>query len=928
MRDKYEGLKGYPNYPYDYQNIRKGHLQEQTQNNHQKPKKPWASPWKQVTKGLKVEVEEGLSESEVKDRRRKYGSNRLREAQQRSAWQILVEQFKSILVILLAVAAGVSLAFGETVDAIAIFSVILINAVIGFFTELRAVRSMEALRELSQVESKVRRAGKIKKISAEALVPGDIVILESGDVVTADIRLLETSKLQANESALTGESLPVSKATEPVDESTILAERSSMVYKGTAITRGSGEGVVVATGMETELGHISSLVEEAQEEITPLEKRLDKLGQRLVWGTLAIASLIALIGILIGKDPLLIVETAIALAVATVPEGLPIVATIALARGMWRMSQRNALVRQLSAVETLGSTTVILTDKTGTLTENEMSVVELELESGEIEIQHEETGEMPTFRRNGKQVDPSQEPLLLPALEVGMLCNNASLSKDSDQENKGIGDPSEIALLEAAEKAGLDREEVLAKKPEVREIAFDPEVKMMATLHQLDGRYQVAVKGAPEAVMASAEKISTPDGERELKEADRNNWEKRVEKMAQDGLRVLALASKEVQDQNSDPYDNLTLLGLVGLLDPPREDVKEAIQACKNAGVRVIMVTGDQALTAQKIAQAVELVEDPEPGTINGQDLATPDQEDEEEIRRLLQNPIFARVEPKQKLDLVSTYQESGEVVAMTGDGVNDAPALKKADIGIAMGIRGTQVAREAADMVLKDDAFSTIVAAVEGGRVIFNNIRKFVIYLLSCNVSEILVVSLASLANAPLPIRPLQILYLNLVTDVFPALALGVGEGDQTIMKRPPRDPEEPMLLRHHWWSIGGYSSLITLAVLGAFALALVRFEMDTQRAVTISFLTLASAQLWHVFNMRGIGSGFIRNEVTRNPFVWGALILCMVLLLAAVYLPGLSDLLATVDPEPTGWLLVLGMSLLPWAIGQILKNFGWGEI
>jgi Ca2+-transporting ATPase len=377
-----------------------------------------------------------------------------------------------------------------------------------------------------------------------------------------------------------------------------------------------------------------------------------------------------------------------------------------------------------------------------------------------------------------------------------------------------------------------------------------------------------------------------------------------------------------------DPYENLTLLGLVGLLDPPREDVKDAISACKDAGVKVVMVTGDQPFTAQKIAQDVELVDDPKPGTINGQDLVTSEKVEDEKMKQLLQNPIFARVEPKQKLDLVSAYQKAGEVVAMTGDGVNDAPALKKADIGVAMGMRGTQVAREAADMILKDDAFSTIVAAIEGGRVIFNNIRKFVLYLLSCNVSEILIVSLASLVNAPLPIRPLQILYLNLVTDVFPALALGVGEGDETLMKRSPHDPGEPMLLPHHWWSIGGYSLLMTMAVLGGFAMSLVWLEMEIQRAVTISFLTLASAQLWHVFNMRNPDSSFLRNEVIRNPFVWGALVICALLLLAAVYLPGLSDLLATVDPQPSGWLIVLGMSLLPWTIGQIIKTLGWVKI
>jgi len=891
------------------------------------PTEPWTSPSKEVTQKLKVEVDQGLARSDVTSRRKQFGANRLREAKRRSAWEILFEQFKSLLVLLLAIAALISLIFGETVDSIAIFAVILINAAIGFFTELRAVRSMEALRELSNMGAKVRRGGKIQQVSAEELVPGDIVILESGDVVTADIRLVQTSKLQVDESALTGESVPVEKSVEPVDENQVLADRTSMIYKGTAITRGSGEGVVVAIGMETELGHISSLVEEAQEEITPLEKRLDKLGQKLVWATLVIATLIAIVGILIGKEPILIIETAIALAVATVPEGLPIVATIALARGMWRMSQRNALVRQLSAVETLGSTTIILTDKTGTLTENEMSVVKLELESGEVEVRQGEAGKKAAFRINGNKVDPKQEPILHSALEIGMLCNNATLSKETGNGDESIGDPSELALLAAAIDAGFNRDQIISEKPEVREVAFDPEEKMMATFHQLEDRFQVAVKGAPEAVLASCKNVRTANGDRMFKSEDRKAWNDRMDKMAKQGLRVLAMASKQVQDQDTDPYENLTFLGLVGLLDPPREDVKDAISACKSAGIRVVMVTGDQALTAQNIAQAVELIEDSKASTTSGKELSESGGKDDKQIQQMLDNPIFARVEPKQKLDLVTTYQQAGEVVAMTGDGVNDAPALKKADIGIAMGKRGTQVAREAADMILKDDSFSTIVAAVEGGRAIFNNIQKFVLYLLSCNVSEILVVSLASLVNAPLPIRPLQILYLNLVTDVFPALALGVGEGDPILMKQPPRDPQEPMLLRHHWWAIGGYSVLITAAVLGAFAMALIWLDMNTQRAVTISFLTLASSQLWHVFNMRSTKSGFLRNEVTRNPFIWGALGLCILLLLAAVYLPGLQDLLATVDPHPKGWLLILGMSLLPWTVGQIFKKLGWGK-
>lgn len=882
---------------------------------------PWKHAWQEILKELNVDEETGLTEKEVKNRRRKYGSNRLRKAESRSAWKIFIEQFRSLVVILLVAAAAVSFVFGEVIEAIAIAAVIAINAAIGFFTELRAVRSMEALQEMGQPSVRVRRAGKIREISAEDIVPGDLVILESGDVVSADLRLMEAAKLQANESALTGESVPVSKKSEPIEGNTPLAERDNMLFKGTAVTRGSGEGIVVATGMETELGQISSLVEEAEEEITPLEERLDELGQRLVWVTLTIAAVIAVTGILVGKDVFLIVETAIALAVATVPEGLPIVATIALARGMWRMANRNALINRLSAVETLGATNVICTDKTGTLTENRMTVTEMLVPGEKLEVTGEGLQIEGQFNRDGQAIDPRDHEVLRQTLRVGVLCNNASLQMDQE-EDKAVGEPMEVALLVAGLKAGMKRNELLEDLPEVREVAFDPDTKMMATFHKEDGRYRVAVKGAPEAVLLACSAVLSEGGEKSMGERDRDYWLEQNEHMADEGLRVLALATKQTGSDEDDPYEDLTLLGLTGLLDPPREEVRPALDACKSAGIRVIMVTGDHPVTARKIALAVNLVQENGVEVVLGSKIKPVDQLESAERQRILDAQILARVSPEQKLDLITLHQENGAIVAMTGDGVNDAPALKKADIGVAMGQRGTEVAKEAADMVLRDDAFSTIVVAVRQGRVIFENIRKFVFYLLSCNISEIMVISLASLVNAPLPIRPLQILFLNLVTDVFPALALGVGEGDPAIMNHPPRDPEEPVLARRHWSGIAGYGLIITISVLGIFALALTSFGMTTQKAVTISFLTLAAAQLWHVFNMRDPDSKVIRNEVTQNIYVWGALVLTIGLLIAAVYLPGLSTLLQTVDPGVDGWIMVFIASVIPLIIGQILKS------
>jgi len=883
--------------------------------------KLWALSWEEVIGALRVSPDKGLDARDVAKRRSEYGPNRLRETKSLSVWAILFNQFKGLIVVFLLAATVVSFAFGDHVEGAAIIAVILINAVIGFVTELKGARSVEALRKMGGVASRVRRDGKIQEISAEDMVPGDIVILEGGDVITADLRLITQSKLQADESILTGESMAVEKGVQPLQVEAPLAERYNMLFKGTVLTRGSGEAVVVGTGMDTQLGNISLLVDETEDETTPLEERLDQLGHWLIWASLAIAAFVAVTGIIAGKETFLMIETAIALAVAAIPEGLPIVATIALARGVWRMAQRNALVKRLSAVETLGSTSVILTDKTGTLTENRMTVTGFLLGSGDVQVDWGSSGSDGAFKRNGQSLYPARDKALLEALEVGALCNNAAYSVEEGSNPKGVGDPLEVALLAVAAKGGIRRKSLMEKAPEVREEAFDSSTKMMATFHQNGGPCRVAVKGAPESVLDASSFILDEKGEREISENDRQQWLASNQKMAEDGLRVLALATKSAQTCEVEPYKGLTFLGLVGLLDPPRKDVRQAIGSCKDAGIRIIMATGDQAVTARIIGQAVGLVDDENGQVVSGADLKHEEELTQEEKRQLLQVPLFARVSPEQKLDLIAIHQKNNSIVAMTGDGVNDAPALKKADIGIAMGQRGTQVAREAADMVLKDDAFSSIVVAVEQGRIIFDNIRKFVLYLLSCNVSELMVVTLAAMANAPLPILPLQILFLNLVTDVFPALALAAGEGNPGIMKRPPRDPEEPIVSRQHWLAVGGYSTVMTVAVLGAFSLALLWLKMDERQAVTVSFLTLAFSQLWHVFNMRDRGSKFLHNEITGNRYVWGALVLCTVLLLAAVLLPGLSHVLKVVNPGTPGWTLVIVASLVPFLVGQVVK-------
>lgn len=878
------------------------------------------SPPQDVLNEFGVDAAQGLNSRQVEKQRKKYGRNRLKEAKQRGAWAIFVDQFKSPIIALLAVAAVLAFAFQEWIEGIAVVIAIALNAIIGFVTELRAVKSMESLQQLSKTQAKVRREGQVKQISADELVPGDIVVLEGGDLVPADLRLLEASKLQADESALTGESVPVSKNTEPVEADLPLAEQSNRLFKGTAVTRGSGEGIVIATGMNTELGQISELAEQAGGEQTPLEKRLDQLGRRLIWITLAIAVVVAAAGIIQGRDLVLMVETAIALSVAAVPEGLPIVATVALARGMWRMAQQNALINRLSAVETLGSTSIICTDKTGTLTQNRMTVTKIVTDAGEVTVEEQgDTGF--TSEGNSIKVDQNHEALRQ-ILQVGVLCNNAELP-DMGESDKTIGDPMEIALLEAGTRAGMRRPDLRQDLPEEREVAFDPEVKMMATYHQTDQGYWVAVKGAPETMLKHCSHHITAEGSQKLDQQSHDRWQQRMTETAEAGLRVLAFAAKTVDSPDAEPYKDLTLLGIVGLEDPPREGVKDSITACHQAGIRVIMVTGDQPITARNIGLAVGVVSEQEAEALQGKALRALDDLTKQDRQRLQQASVFARVSPEQKLNLIAIHQDAGSIVAMTGDGVNDAPALQKADIGVAMGQRGTQVAQEAADMVLQDDAFSTIVAAVAQGRAIFRNIRHFTLYLLSGNTGEIIAVALASLFNTPLPLLPLQILYINAINDVFPALALGLGEGNEVMMQRPPRKGDEPVLTQRHWSAIGLYGLLIAGATLGAFAIALRVLQLNDTQAVTVSFMTLAFGRLWHVFNMRSQGSNILRNEVTQNPYVWGALVLCTGLLLGAVYIPGLSDALGTTGLSWSTWGLVLGASLVPLLIGQLGKAF-----
>jgi len=848
----------------------------------------------------------GLSATEAASRRMRYGRNLLPGGKRAAILTVLFHQFQSAVVYLLAAAAALAAYFGEIEEAGAIGIVLLINTTIGFATEIRAVRSIEALRKLEIHSARVRRDGFTQVVPAADLVPGDIVVLEAGDLVPADLRVIEAARLAVDESTLTGESVAVGKSPSAVKAGARLGDRTSIAFKGTAITGGNGTGVVIATGPLTELGRIAQLTAAAEPDPSPLERQLSRLSNQLLWATLALAVILIAIGLAAGKEPFLLVEAAIALAVAAVPEGLPIVATLALARGMWRMVRRNALVERLPAVETLGATTVILTDKTGTLTENRMTVRRLWLASGELDL--------------SAAGSESDDPVLRRLFRTAVFCNTASLGAGSGADS---GDAMELALLRAG-RAILDPiDDLLAEHPRVYLHPFDVGTRMMATVHDRrdGGSFDYEIKGAPEAVISCACRIATNAGDLPLGEEARARWLWRADELGRRGLRVLACATKSSEVADAPPFNDLVLLGLVGLEDPARVDVPDAIRACQEAGIRVTMVTGDHAVTARSIAMAVGLGGS-SPRIVEGAELEAIAARGD---GALFTADIFARVNPAEKLELVRAYQANGEIVAMTGDGVNDAPALRQADIGVAMGLHGTDVARQAAAMVLLDDAFPTIVGAIREGRIIFGNIRRFVAYLLSCNLSEVLVVGAALLTTLPLPILPLQILFLNMLTDIFPAFALALGEGEDDVMRRPPRDPARPMLGRGDWARIALQAAIMAAATFCAMVVALTA-GFDPQAVTTATFLTLAGAQLWHVFNMHGARSRLLVNPVTTNRWVWAALGLCVGLMAVASYWPPLTTVLGLRQPDLGTWAIVLPLSLAPTMLMQaVMVLKGW---
>jgi P-type Ca2+ transporter type 2C len=860
---------------------------------------------------------DGLTADEVRARLARHGPNALRAAPPVSAWRILLAQLRGVVVWLLIVAAGVAVVMGDRAEAIAIAVVLVLNAALGFVMELRANRAMEALLSLEVPHAVVIREGRRREVDAREVVPGDVLALEAGAMIAADAYLLDARELVTSEAPLTGESLPVHKRSgQALAAPTPLAERANLVFRSTFAAAGSGRAVVYATGMETEVGKIGTLVAGVTAEPTPLEKRLDELGHRLVWIALAAAGAVALLGWLHGIALADTVETGIALAIAAVPEGLPAVATIALAVGVRRMARRHALIRRLPVVESLGSATVVCTDKTGTLTRGEMTVTELRTADRRWKVTgigYAPEGEI----RDGDAPADRGDPVLRRLLSAAVLANNAELLRGDDGWTVR-GDPTEGALLAAAAKAGVDRHALLADAPESGEVPFSSERMMMATFHRgADGGAFMAVKGAPGRLLERCTRQLAAGGERPLTDAERKALRGANEEMAGRGLRVLAMAWKDAPEAHTaDALRGLTFLGFAGMMDPPADGVPETIRTLRDAGIRTVMITGDQRATAEAVGRELGIVAGGEE-VFDGAALGA--LQGDEWLECVTQAGAFSRVSPEDKLRLVDGYRRAGEVVAMLGDGVNDAAALRRADVGVAMGIRGTDVAKEAASVVLQDDRFATVAAAVEEGRVVYANIRRFVFYLFSCNVAEVLVLFIAGLAGLPAPLAALPILWMNLVTDTFPALALAMEPADEGVMRRPPRDPRAAILSPPFLRSIGLYAALITVCALGAYLIALRTVPLEHAR--TVAFQTLSLAQVFHLGNARSSAPVLSRDAITRNQWALAAVVGVIGLQLAAAYLQPLPSILRVAVPTAADWLLILPFSLAPAVAGQAVK-------
>ncbi len=911
-----------------------------------------------LTEHLESQLEKGLSQKEVQTRLQKYGPNELTERPRPGFFQLLLGQFNNFLVIILIIAAVVSLLLGEVIDAAAIMVIVVLNSVVGVVQESKAEQALAALKKMAAPSAQVIRDGHQITIPSRELVPGDIVLLEAGNYVPADMRLVESVNLKVEEASLTGESMPVDKKANVVLNKEIpLGDRINSAFMSTLVTYGRGKGLVTSTGMHTQIGLIAEMLQSYEEEQTPLQGKLDHLGKVLGVACLSICGIIFVYGLVRDthfgtifsqglmaylsaekKDIVELFMTAVSLAIAAVPEGLPAVVTICLALGMQRMIRRHALIRKLPAVETLGCTTVICSDKTGTLTQNEMTVVEGWAGGKKFKISGE--GYTPTgeFSADGRPFDPGKEPNASLLLHAALLCNDAKLEEGGEEKGakawRMVGDPTEGAMVVAAAKAGLWRKGMEAILPRVKEIPFDSERKRMTTIHEQQAGATMEfdcppcvafVKGAPDIVLDLCDRIvmdgkSVPISEEKKREVLAAN-----QSMARQALRVLGAAYRpmdKVPDECTceEVEKGLTFIGLMGMIDPARPEVKEAVRVAHGAGLKSVMVTGDYKDTAEAVAKEIGIL-GAGGRVLTGVELDK--MSDADLVAIIDEVDACCRVSPQHKTKIVDAFKAKGHVVAMTGDGVNDAPALKRANIGVAMGITGTDVSKETADMVLTDDNFASIISAVEEGRIIYSNIRKFVFFLVACNIGEILIIFLSMLTGLPMPLRPIQLLLLNLVTDGAPALALGLEKGEPNIMKRPPRPTKEPVINRDMLVSIGFIAAADTVAVLGVFILALSLYPGNLMAAQTMAFATLVCSELLRAYTSRSETFSIFSIGVFSNRWMVLATGSSFLMLLLAIYIPFLQPFVDTVPLSLGDWLTMLPFMFIAPTTAEIVKSF-----
>ena len=882
-----------------------------------------------VLQEFRISLDAGLNTEQVSENQKKYGLNQLKEANKKTFLSKVADQFKDFLILILLAASVVSFSIGEKTDAMIIVAIVIINAMLGLYQEGKAEKAIEALQKLAAPNANVIRNGAPISVPAEQLVPGDVVVLETGDIVPADLRLVESYNLQIEEASLTGESVASEKRAEDIcEEEVSLADRKNMAYASTILTYGRGKGVVVSTGHDTEIGKIAEVIQGYEEESTPLQKKLARLGKQLGIIVLAVCVVVFVIGILQNLPMLDMFMTSVSLAVAAIPEGLPAIVTVVLSLGMGKMASKHAIVKKLPAVETLGTTTVICSDKTGTLTQNEMTVVKVFVDEHILDVEGEGYEADGRICHEKEEVDVETVPTLERLLEITLLANDAKLKRLENGKLGVMGDPTEGALITLANKWDMYSKDYEEAHPRKNELPFDSDRKMMTTFHENIEKNPVVsfTKGAPDVVLSRCSYWEKNNEIVELNEELREKISEVNQKFSKNALRVLALAyrsfEKMPEEITVDEIEKeMIFVGLVGMIDPARAEAKEAIKLCKHAGIIPVMITGDYKETAFAIGQQLGMVEDISQAMM-GTEL---EQYNAEQMREIVKDKrVYARVSPEHKVKIVTALKENGNIVAMTGDGVNDALAIKKADIGIAMGITGTDVAKNTAEVILTDDNFASIVDAVQEGRIIYSNIKKFVSFLLSCNIGEILIVLVSILMKLPVPLLPIQLLWLNLVTDSFPALALGVEKGDEDIMNQPPRDPQEPILDKKTSIRITVQSIPITIATIGAYQYGLHHFtEHSLEGARTIAFVTLILAELLRSYSARSESHTVMSIGMFSNRALTLGTVFSLFMTLIVVYIPFMRTLFHTVFLGAEEWSRIIPFALIPFVVGEVYKLF-----